>query len=316
MEPSAARIRLPSIVICFFAVVGLSGCRLLSSAKTTTDISPMIERRISVGGLERSYLLYIPEKIRNASAAPVVLVFHGGLGRPENMPDITGFNHLAETEGFAVAYPRGVSQLENIELDTWNGGLCCGGAQKNNIDDVGFIRALLDDLPVLVSVDPRRIFATGLSNGAIFSYRLACEMADRIAAIGPVSGTQNIAECHPSRPVSVIHFHGTADLMVPFEGGFGKGVSGFSFASVDETIDFWVRVDGCLTAPAREETAALIYDVYTPCAEDAAVELYAIQGGKHAWPGGMRSASGADDPSNAVDATAVMWEFFKAHPKP
>jgi polyhydroxybutyrate depolymerase len=276
----------------------------------------MVGRTVSVGGIKRSYLLYVPEKVRGAPSVPVVLVFHGGLGRPENMPDVTGFNALADTEGFAVVYPRGTSRIEGVELDTWNGGLCCGWAQANNVDDVGFIRALLDDLSGAVNVDPRRIFAAGLSNGAIFSYRLACEMADRIAAIGPVSGTQNVAECHPSQPVSVIHFHGTADRNVPLEGGYGEGVSGFSFAPVADSINFWAQADRCTAKAERELTGPVLHEVHAPCAAGTAVELYIIDGGPHGWPGGVAYAPGAEEPSKAIDATAVMWEFFKAHPMP
>ncbi|MBN1440764.1 MAG: hypothetical protein JW929_15260 [Anaerolineales bacterium] len=276
----------------------------------------MVERSVSVGGQERSYLLYIPEGVRDVSAAPVVLVFHGGLGKPENMPTRTGFNTLADKEGFIVAYPRGTSRSEVLEFDTWNAGLCCGYAQKSGADDVGFVRALLDDLASVAPVDSRRIFATGLSNGAILSYRLACEMADRIAAIGPVSGTQNIAECTPSQPVSVIHFHGTADPMVPYNGGFGSGISGVAFTSVWDTADFWIRADGCPTAAEHEESAALIRDSYSPCADGTAVELYTIIGGGHSWPDGRWAAAIADESSPAVAASAVMWDFFKAHPKP
>jgi polyhydroxybutyrate depolymerase len=293
----------------------LAGCRFPASTKSQPDSTALVERTIDVGGVKRSYLLYVPGKSKDTPAVPVILVFHGGLGKPENMPAITGFNTLADSEGFVVAYPRGTSRVEGVELDTWNGGLCCGWAQKNNVDDVGFIRALLDDLTGVVSVDPRRVFAAGLSNGAIFSYRLACEMADRIAAIGSVSGTQNVAECLPSQPVSVIHFHGTADRMVPLEGGYGEGVSGFSFAPVADSIDFWERADGCSAATDRAQNGAILHEAHAPCAAGTAVELYIIDGGPHGWPGGVAYAPGADDPSNAIDATAVMWEFFKAHPK-
>jgi polyhydroxybutyrate depolymerase len=293
----------------------LSGCRFPFFPKTTSDSYPMVERTVAVGGTERSYLLYIPEKARGEPAVPVVLVFHGGLGRPENMPETTGFNPLADREGFVVAYPRGTSRSDAVEMDTWNGGLCCGYAQENDVDDVGFVRVLLDDLSKVVSADPRRIYAAGLSNGAILSYRLACELSDRIAAIGPVSGTQNIASCKPSHPVSVIHFHGTADAMVPYRGGYGNGVSGVSFVSVGETIEFWIRSDGCPQTAAREETGTLIHDAYAPCADGAAVELYTIKEWPHRWPGGRRTAT-AESPTVAVDATALMWEFFKRHPMP
>lgn len=299
-----------------FAAALLSGCRILRASKATVTTSSLVERTVTVGGIERSYLLYVPEAVRAATTVPVVLVFHGGLGRPENMPGVTGFDNLAEREGFVVAYPRGTSRAENIELDTWNGGLCCGWSQANNVDDVGFIRTLLDDLSGVVAVDPHRIFAAGLSNGAIFSYRLACEMADRIAAIGPVSGTQNVAECHPSQPVSVIHFHGTADRNVPLEGGYGEGVSGFSFAPVKDSIDFWVKADRCTADANSSQSGPVLHEVHSPCADGTAVELYIIDGGPHGWPGGIAYAPGAEDPSNAIDATAVIWAFFKAHPKP
>jgi polyhydroxybutyrate depolymerase len=267
----------------------------------------MIERTVSVGRTERSYLLYIPEKARGVSAVPVVVMFHGGLGKPENMPAITEFNPLADREGFAVVYPRGTSRVENVDMYTWNGGLCCGYAQETDVDDAGFVRVLLDDLSKAISVDPRRVFAAGFSNGAILTYRLACQLADRIAAIGPVSGTQNISECRPSRSVSVIHFHGTEDPMVPFAGGHGDGLSGTSFTSVAASVNFWVTADGCPATPSHHQNDSLIHDAYAPCADGTAVELYAIVRGAHRWPGGD---------GNTIDASSVMWEFFKAHPMP
>jgi polyhydroxybutyrate depolymerase len=313
---SKIKLHVRHLALCAIGAVLLAGCRIPASVRFPPDAAALVERTVDVGGMKRTYLLRVPEKVKDAPEVPVVLVFHGGLGRPENMPDTTGFNKLADAEGFVVAYPRGTSRVEGVELDTWNGGLCCGWAQANHIDDVGFIRALLDDLSGVVAVDPRRIFAAGLSNGAIFSYRLACELADRIAAIGPVSGTQNTAECHPAQPVSVIHFHGTADRMVPLEGGYGEGVSGFSFAPVAESIHFWAANDGCAAAVDRTQNGPILHEVHTPCALGTAVELYIIDGGPHGWPGGVAYAPGAEDPSNAIDATMVMWEFFKAHPKP
>ena len=120
-----------------------------------------------------------------------------------------GLNEKADQEGFIAVYPNGTGRLE--PMLTWNGGNCCGYAQWNNVDDVGFTRALLDDLAKVVNVDAKRVFATGISNGGIMCYRLASELSDRIAAIAPVSGTMGTLTCNPKRPVSVIHFHGTED---------------------------------------------------------------------------------------------------------
>jgi polyhydroxybutyrate depolymerase len=299
---------------CLFLCIFLSACRFPTGSPAPS--APMVERKVTVGGVERSYLLYIPEKARGSNPVPAVLVFHGGLGRPENMPAVTGFNAKADEAGFVVAYPRGISRTGALEFDTWNGGLCCGWARQSNVDDVGFVRTLLDDLHTIVAVDDRRVFATGFSNGAILTYRLACELADRIAAIGPVAGTQNTAECHPSGAVAIIHFHGTGDKMVPYGGGIGQGVSGYPFAAVADTIAFWVQADGCPAASVRTDSGSFIHDVYAPCRDGAAVELYTIPGGPHGWPGGTRASATGDEPSQALNATDILWEFFAAHPKP
>jgi len=141
------------------------------------------------------------------------------------------------------------------------------------------------------------------------SYRLACELANRIAAIAPVEGSQDL-ECHPSNPVSVIVFHGTADRLVPFEGGttpFQLG-SRRSDTSVASTVAFWTKEDGCAATPRRKGTAAVHVESYSGCRAGTAVTLYAIQGGRHRWPGTPLSG-------NDVAATDLMWSFFAAHPR-
>src|SRR5262249_28453659 len=140
-------------------------------------------------------------------------------------------------------------------LLTFNGGNCCGYAKENKIDDVAFVRALLDDLEKTVNVDKKRVYATGMSNGAIMSYLLASELSDRIAAIAPVGGPIGTAECQPNRPEPVIHFHGTDDQFAPFKGGKGaKSVSQTDFYSVDHSIKAWIKADGC---PEQGKTETL-----------------------------------------------------------
>ncbi len=161
-------------------------------------------------GRVRSYTLHVPTGLDAGRPLAMVLAFHGGLGTAAYMPALTGFSRTADREGFLVAYPNGSGALED-RLFTWNGGTCCGYSSRENVDDVGFVRAVIDDIAAHFPLDPRRIYATGISNGGILSYRLACELSDRIAAIGPVAGTQNFPGCAPSAPVAVVHFHGTAD---------------------------------------------------------------------------------------------------------
>ena len=165
----------------------------------------------------RTYLVHLPASYSKDKAWPVVLVFHGGGGNGEQMAGMTGFSRKADREGFIAVYPNGSGRWQNRFL-TWNAGNCCAYAYENGIDDVGFIRALIGKLKKDYAVDERRVFATGISNGGMMSYRLACGLSDLIAAIGPVAGAQNI-DCEPKRPVSVVILHGTADLYVRYKGG-------------------------------------------------------------------------------------------------
>ena len=177
---------------------------------------------------------------------------------------------------------------------------------------------MLADIESSYKVDRKRIYATGLSNGGIFSYRLACDASDIFAAIAPVSGTLNVSPCEPKEPVSVIHFHGTADEHVPYNGGVGdKSLADVPFTSVKDSIDFWVKFDQCAAAPQTEKFSDIQHDVYSKCANGTAVELYTILDGKHAWPGASGPAGpGGDQPTQSISATQLMWDFFTAHPKP
>jgi polyhydroxybutyrate depolymerase len=238
----------------------------------------------------------------------LVLVLHGALQGAAGVERMSGMSAKADKEKLLVVYPNGTSR--SGLAPTWNAGACCGYAQTNNVDDVGFLRALIDRLERDYTVDPKRIFVTGISNGGMMSYRLACELADRVAAIAPVEGAQDL-ECQPSVPVSVLVFHGTADLLVPYKGGttpFQLGPKRTD-TSVRSTVTFWVKQDGCSTTPKLEETNQLRIDTYSGCKDGGGVALYTIRGGHHMWPGTRLSL-------NDIPATDIMWSFFAAHAKP
>jgi polyhydroxybutyrate depolymerase len=279
--------------------------------------SPDALHPLAFGGLQRSYILHIPARYDDSQPIPLVFDFHGGGGNAESQMHVSGFNALADEKTFIVVYPNGSGLLEDKIL-TWNGGTCCGYAVKHNIDDVGFIRALLVNIESSYKIDPRRIYATGLSNGGIFSYRLACDASDVFAAVGPVSGTLNISPCEPNEPVSIIHFHGTSDEHLPYNGGVGdKSLAGVPFTSVKDSIDFWVNYDKCASTPQTEKFSDVQHDIYSSCIGGTEVDLYTILGGKHAWPGSIGPAwPGGDQPTQSISATRVMWDFFNAHPKP
>lgn len=278
-------------------------------------------RTIQVDGLSRSYIVHIPPKYDPKQPAPVVLMFHGGGSSAKPMVHFTGLNEKADQAGFVVVYPEGTGYLQML---TWNAGNCCGYAMQHKVDDVAFTRALLDDLAKVVNVDRKRVYATGISNGAIMAYRLASELSDRIAAIAPVSGPMGAATCNPKRPVPVIHFHGTDDVHAPFQGGHGKGISGTDFYSVEHSIAAWVKADGCPQKPKVVELPVKVEDgtsveekTYGPGKDGAEVILLTIRGGGHTWPGreppNIKFLNLGKSTHN-ISANDLMWDFFKRHP--
>jgi len=278
------------------------------------------EYTIQAGGLERTYRLHIPPNYDGNRSWPLVFVFHGGYGSGADMETLTSFDQLADEKGFIVAYPNGY-------IDHWNDGRSTDPTYTN-VDDVGFVAALIDELSSYYNIDPKRIFASGMSNGGIFTYRLACELSDRLAAIGPVSGSlaENlVTHCSPAQAISIIHIHGLADQLVKFEGGTVPSPYGGVTYPVLEALALWVGFDGCTGRPETIElpdadpsdgtTTRMIS--YSHCQNDSAVTLYAITGGGHTWPGGEYASEGAGGKtSHDFSASDVIWEFFSQHPKP
>ncbi len=259
---------------------------------------------VTIGGHARGYILHVPSGHGGTAQLPLVIVLHGATQPAANAERMTGMSALADKENFIAVYPEGTGKLP-----TWNAGNCCGFAQRENVDDVGFLRALIAKLETEYKIDRKRIYITGISNGAMMSYRAACEMSDVVAAVAPVEGAQNL-ECKPVAPVSVIVFHGTADRLVPYDGGSTPYQIGphRSDSSVAETVAFWVKQDGCSSRPKHEVSTQVQVDTYSDCKQGTGVALYTIEGGHHMWPG-LRISG------NTVPATELMWKFFAAHPK-
>lgn len=276
-------------------------------------------RTLTVDSRERDYLLHVPPGHEELRAWPVVLALHGGGSNAAQMVHFCGLNDKADDAGFLVVYPNGTGRVENMY--TWNAGNCCGFAKRQNVDDVGFIRALLDDLAHVLPIDERRVFATGMSNGGMMAYRLADEMSDRIAAIAPVGGPMGTETCAPERPVAVVHFHGTDDRFAPFAGGRGeRSVSQADFFSVVHSITNWVRADGCPRSPVVAELASKVDDgtkisrhVYAPGQEGTEVVLYEIRGAGHTWPGRKPALLFLGKSTMNLSANDIMWEFFARH---
>ena len=278
------------------------------------------DRTVEVTQLKRKYHVHVPPSYDGKKAMPVVLAFHGGGSNAGQMVVFSGLNEKANEAGFIVVYPSGSGRLDRVL--TWNGGNCCGYAMNNKIDDVAFVRALLDDLATVVKIDPKRVYATGISNGGIISYFLASELSDRIAAIAPVGGPMGTKTCDPARPVSVIHFHGTDDNFAPYKGGRGaKSLTQTQFYSVDHSIKAWVKANGCPDTPRVEKLPDKVDDgmtvtrtTYGPGKDGAEVVLITINGGGHTWPGREPVARFLGPSTKDISANDLMWEFFQRHP--
>jgi polyhydroxybutyrate depolymerase len=261
------------------------------------------------GGLQREYLVHVPRNYRGAPT-PILVALHGGGGDADFQADDSKYGLISKSEqaGFIAVFPNGYSRFPSGILATWNAGTCCGKAQENKIDDVAFIREVIARMKRQASIDPRRIFATGMSNGAMMSWRLACE-APEIRAIAPVAGTDNTPNCKPPRPVPVIEFHAADDDHVPFNGGVGVGPSRVDFVSVPATQAKWTQVDG-----AQLQSKGVLSVPGAHCdlhAGATPVELCVTDSGGHSWPGGG-TQQGRKQPSMAISANDLMWSFFSS----
>jgi polyhydroxybutyrate depolymerase len=287
------------------AAVVLAAACARASAET-------IERRVRVGTRERSYEIDLPS--RRDRPLAVVIVFHGGGGNADSVRRQSRMSAKGEAEGFVAVYPQGSGGIAG-KLRTWNAGSCCGSAMQQRVDEIAFVAALLDDLAATVAIDRARVYATGISNGGMMAYEVACALADRIAGVAIVAGEMTAFDrCRPARPVPVLVIHGTADRNLPFDGGEGaKARAVHDVRSVASAIDFWRRHDGCGDAAATEQDGALRRTRYRSCAAGSAVELVAVEGGGHSWPGGERLARFLDPPSSSLDATDEIWRFFARH---
>jgi polyhydroxybutyrate depolymerase len=278
-------------------------------------------RSISVDGLDRFYSFYIPTSYAGKTPIPVVLNFHGGGGNSKTQRTISTMDTTAEQHGFIVVYPQGTNKGAFLRNGyTWNAGSCCGWAQEHRVDDVKFTRVLLDALAREVPIDSRRVYATGISNGAMMCYRLACELADRIAAIAPISGPMGMGACTPVRPISILHIHGTADQFAPYAGGVGsRSLPGQNFESVKNTISMWQRALGLehVTPLIRQITPSVTEEAYRT--DKVELILCRIQGGGHTWPGGQFGFLGErvlGKMDTTISASELMWNFFKRHSLP
>ncbi len=284
--------------------------RLAQDPSPSTQRTPILwegdlQRSLLVNGVERFYRIYVPAGYSRERPIPLVIVLHGGGGSGEQIEATSGMNQKADTAGFLVVYPDGSGR----RFLTWNAGACCGYAQRNNVNDVSFIRALIDDMMKDFAIDRSRVFVAGMSNGAMMAYRLACELSERIAAVAVVAGTMTVTTCHPTRLVSILHIHGTADDNVPFSGGIGpRSITRVDYQSVPSSVESWVRRNATRRIPqVTYQRGNVTCETYDGGKERTAVSLCTVDKGGHVWPGGRK------DPHAMLSASDFIWNFFSAH---
>lgn len=280
--------------------------------------------KLTVDGLTRIFRLYVPPDLPAKGRVPLVIVFHGGGGTARGIERLTGFSEMAERGRFIVAYPEGIGR-------SWNDGreTTATRAHRDHIDDVHFIAVMIDAISKTHRADPKRIYATGISNGAIFSHYLAANLSTRIAAIAPVDGgipDPFDKRFNPEHPVSVLILQGTDDPLMPFDGGdVARGGRG-KIISTAAAVKKWVRHDHCArkvrtgTVPDNDpdDGCRAKWSSWSSCRDRTEVTLYTLHGAGHTWPGGPQYLPQhfVGKVCRDVDATETIWNFFRRHAKP
>ena len=286
-----------------FSLLLILTCIVSSSTGQNTFIGT-----IEHDGLVRDYVLHLPPTYEESEQnLALVFNFHGYTSNAEQQRLYSGMDNVADTANFIVCYPNGVD-------NAWNVGWDFGSTE----DDVGFISALIDNLVENYKIDSDRIYSCGMSNGGFFSYKLACELNDKITAIASVTGSMvpgTELECTPNRAVPVMEIHGTADFIVPYGGSPGVALP------IEDVVNFWVQNNQCESpgesfifpdiSISDQSTAFNI--VYGQCAENTSVEFITILNGGHTWPGAGLSVGVTN---LDINASEIIWAFFDKHRLP
>lgn len=306
------------LVVALFAAA-LTSCRRQAVSSE--------RRELEHAGRTRIYYVHLPPQAGDGQPLPVVINLHGGGGDALDQERYSGMDTLADDEGFIAVYPAGTGRFSE-RLLTWNAGGCCGYAQEESVDDVGFVRALIDDLSTVTLIDRSRIYATGLSNGAMMAYRLAAEAGDLVAAIAPVAGAMKMEAFAPARPIPILHIHSIDDPRALYSGGTGPPFpltdARVDHEPVETVLAMWAAIDGCPSAPTEAEShtgeagsanagqTATLW-TYGPCTDGVEVALWKLTGAGHVWPGGTPDYLTAilGPSTSIIDANREMWAFFR-----
>ncbi len=296
--------------IIYFAAMAVSNNEHLEEGK-------VYRRSLQFNGTERTYRLYVPTSHSNTESLPLVVVLHGGYGDGEKIAKLTRFDQIAQREGFVVVYPDALNKH-------WNDGR----GQNESVDDVGFLKNLIETLLGEFSLDRSKVYVTGASNGGMMTLRLACEITPALAAVAPVIASMPeplAGKCCPTASLPILIINGENDPLVPWNGGdvriqrrkLGRVIS------TPETVAFWVKNNGCLSKPVitylpdrnPKDGSRVRVEKYSGPSVESEVLLYAVEGGGHTWPGGVQYMPEwlIGKTNRDFSASEEIWNFFKRH---
>lgn len=279
-------------------------------ASSFSAFSQTVTGSFNFGGLSRGYRVHIPPTYTGNNPVPLVFNLHGITSNAIQQELYSDMNSVADTAGFIVCYADGFN-------NAWNSGFT--SPYFGGVDDVGFISVLIDSISAQYNIDPSRVYSCGMSNGGFMSFRLACELEDRIAAIASVTGTMTTLQtdnCVPSRPMPVLQIHGTLDPTVAYG---GNSLS----LPIDSVLNYWRVANGCTAAVVNTNLPDVVLEgstvstqLYAGCTDGVEVLHYKVDNGGHTWPGAFPIPTGITNQD--IDASEEIWKFFKrfSHPNP
>lgn len=277
----------------------LAACGDGGGAESSDAPQPAVaHRRLNVGGTDRTYRLYTPPDSQDAGPVPLLLALHGSGNTAEGLVDASELDEAADAGGFIVAYPQAVGI-------SWHAGFCCTTGRGDPAADIQFLDQLVSDVVASRRVDETRIYVVGISAGGMMAYRLACDLAGRFAGAGAIAASMALDDCRPSRPVSIIAIHGTADDVVPYEGGRIMGGATMPAPPATAVVERWASLDACSDPRPVEVRGPVSITAWNGCAAGTAVRLVTVDGGGHNW---FLPIYGP--PNGALNATATVTEFF------
>lgn len=313
--------------ICIVASLMTQGCSTLTdSAEPSAGAAYDRKLEGKLDGFTRHYRVYVPKDYDPLRKWPIVIAIHGAFSTAEYHELRTGFSRLADEEGFIVLYPNGIGIFG--WLQHWNAGHCCAKALADNIDDIGFIFAALDDAALALNIDRRRVYVTGFSNGGMLTHRIGAERADEVAAVAVVAGAMGGRESadkaiweipRSTRALPVLLIHGEQDDRVPYAGGPRPDIpDGQQYRSVRDATAHWSAQNQCSAEPAHDTLYAgrIIRERWAGCSDNSALELLSITQWRHTWPGPYDPTNDEEADLHGFDAARAIWDFFAAYQLP